>query len=103
MSSDLNQRVRLIEQLEHAFEGELVTDKWAAAETAYALAILSREVSVDQTLKWLDVLLNLLREFPDHSLEQTATRRMKVGGILLPEFLHDGVVKARFEGLLRTI
>ena len=95
MSTDFDQRAKLLEQLERAFDAELLTDKWAAAETAYALATLCREVSVDQTRKWLDVLLNLLRDFPDQNLEQTATKRMEVGGVLLPAFLHDGVVKAR--------
>lgn len=91
------------EQLETAFRQELATDRWAAAETAYALAVRSRDVSVEQTRFWLDTLLALLAEFPSDTLEQVATRRSDVGGVPLPELLHDGVVTARFEGLLRTL
>lgn len=103
MWSRVNSHDQQIEQLERALEKELAEDRWAAAETAYALAVLSREISVEQTRRWLEMLLSLLKEFPDAELQQTVTRRMKVGGVLLPEFLHDGVVKTRFEGLLRTI
>jgi hypothetical protein len=92
-----------IKRLEYAFERELITDRWTAAETAYALAVHYRTVDIERTREWLATLLQLLEEFPNDHLQDTVTRRMEVGGVLMPEFLHDGVVKARFEGLIRTI
>jgi hypothetical protein len=88
--------------LEATFDRELITDRWAAVETAYALATKYRDAGdVDAARKWLRILRDLLAQFPSDTLEQTATRRMSVAGVMIPEHLHDGVVVARFEGLLR--
>lgn len=88
--------------LEAAFDRELLTDKWTAAETAYAIATKYRDAGdVESARKWLGNLRDLLAQFPSDTLEQTATRRMTVAGVMIPEYLHDGVVVARFEGLLR--
>jgi hypothetical protein len=93
-----------IDQLQSAFQQELASDKWAAAETAFALASRFRDAGdVEAAQQWLQQLLTLLAEFPAASPEQAATRRRQVGGVMMPDFLHEGVVKTRFEGLLRTV
>lgn len=93
---------RAILDLEAAFDRELVADKGMAAETAYAIATMYRdEGDVEAARKWLGILRGLLAGFPSDTLEQTATRRMTVAGVMIPEHLHDGVVVARFEGIIR--
>ncbi len=93
---------RALAGLETTFDQELVTDKWTAAETAYAIATKYRDSGdVEAARKWLGILRDLLAQFPSDTLEQSATRRTAVAGVMIPEYLHDGVVVSRFEGLLR--
>ncbi|MFD5563818.1 hypothetical protein [Kitasatospora griseola] len=84
-------------ELEAAFQQELATDRWAAAETAYALALRLRDAGEwDTSRGWVQQCLQLLDGFPSDTQEQTATRRTSVGGVPLPNYLHEGVVRARF-------
>ncbi|MEW1550141.1 hypothetical protein [Streptomyces tsukubensis] len=95
--SDQRSRPASTAELEAVFRRELPADRWAAAETAYALAVLHREQgdwAVSRT--WVRQCLRLLDGFPDETEEQIATRRTAVGGVPLPGLLHEGVVRARF-------
>ena len=84
-------------ELEAAFQQELATDRWAATETAYALALRLRDTGEwDTSREWVLQCLQLLEGFPSDTEEQTATRRTNVGGVPLPNHLHEGVVRARF-------
>ncbi|MGX4733130.1 hypothetical protein [Kitasatospora griseola] len=84
-------------ELEAAFQQELATDRWAAAETSYALALRLRDAGEwDTSREWVQQCLQLLESFPSDTEEQTATRRTSVGGVPLPNHLHEGVVRARF-------
>ncbi|WP_338684610.1 hypothetical protein QD712_29560 [Streptomyces acidiscabies] len=90
-------RVASVEELETCFQREIGTDRWTAAETAYALAVRYRDAAEWNTSReWVQQCLHLLEGFPSDSLEQVATRRVSVGGVLLPNYLHDGVVRDRF-------
>lgn len=69
----------------------------AAAETAYALAVRHRDnADWDQSREWVRQCLRLLEGFPSDSEDQVATKRLSVGGVQLPTYLHDGVVRDRF-------
>ncbi|MEU4113340.1 hypothetical protein AB0F71_02415 [Kitasatospora sp. NPDC028055] len=84
-------------ELEVAFQQELATDRWTAAETAYALALLLRDAGEwDTSRAWVRQCLQLLEGFPSDTEEQVATRRTTVGGVPLPNYLHEGVVRERF-------
>lgn len=85
------------EELESAFRRELSEDRWAAAETAYALAVRYRE-SGDQpkSHEWARQCIEVLKSFPSDTEQQTATIRVTVGGVTLPNYLHADVVKSRF-------
>lgn len=84
-------------ELEGAFQLELATDRWAAAETAYALALRLRDAGEwDTSREWVKQCLQLLDGFPSDTEEQAATRRTAVGGVPLPNYLHPGVVRERF-------
>ncbi|MEV4561251.1 hypothetical protein AB0K51_30275 [Kitasatospora sp. NPDC049285] len=84
-------------ELEAAFQQELATDRWAAAETAFALALLLRDAGEwDTSRPWVKQCLDLLEGFPADSLEQVATKRTSIGGVPLPNYLHEGVVRERF-------
>ncbi|MCE7080114.1 hypothetical protein [Streptomyces sp. ST2-7A] len=90
-------RTASAEELEAGFQRELATDRWAAAESAYALAVVHRD-SGDwpASREWVRQCLRLLEGFPGETMEDVATRRTNVGGIPLPAYLHDGVIRERF-------
>ncbi|AWK09579.1 hypothetical protein DDQ41_12350 [Streptomyces spongiicola] len=84
-------------ELEAIFQQELATNRWAAAESAYALASLYRdEGDWEKSREWVKQCLRLLEGFPADTMEQVATTRTSVGGVQLPNHLHEGVVRERF-------
>lgn len=90
-------RVASADELETGFQQELGTDRWAAAESAFALAIRHRDGGDWETSReWVKQCLHLLEGFPSDNLEDVATSRISVGGIQLPTYLHEGVVRERF-------
>lgn len=98
-----------LEELEAMFARELLTDKRAAAETAYALACRYRtEYSgchrhpFNVAKEWALRSIAILDELPSESLEQVASTRMSVGGVDLPELFHSGVVRERLADLLQS-
>ncbi|MGW1194445.1 hypothetical protein ACWD4B_01100 [Streptomyces sp. NPDC002536] len=93
-------RVASVTELESVFQSELSADRWAAAETAFALASLTRDQGDwDASRQWVDQCRQLLAGFPSATEEQVATRRTSVGGVALPNYLHEGVLNARFGDL----
>ncbi|NUK14025.1 hypothetical protein [Streptomyces lunaelactis] len=90
-------RVASVDELETSFQRELGTDRWAAAESAYALAARHRDSGDwEKSREWVKQCLRLLEGFPNEDLEDVATRRISVGGVQLPTYLHEGVVRERF-------
>ncbi|MYU04600.1 hypothetical protein GTY81_12025 [Streptomyces sp. SID8366] len=93
-------RLASTDELESVFQRELATDRWAAAETAYALAVRHRDLGDrPASREWAQQCLRLLEGFPGETEEQVATSRTSVGGVQLPTYLHSGVVEERFGAL----
>ncbi|MEU0690487.1 tetratricopeptide repeat protein [Streptomyces uncialis] len=98
----MSNQTRLVsaEELESIFQRELATDRWAAAETSYALAVRHRDLGDwPASREWVEQCLRLLEGFPSETEEQVAVTRTSVGGVPLPTYLHSGVVKGRFGDL----
>jgi hypothetical protein len=90
-------RAASVLELEAIFQQELATDRWAAAESAYALASRYRDDGDwEKSREWVKQCLQLLEGFPADTMEQVATTRTSVGGVALPNYLHEGVVRERF-------
>jgi len=71
------------------------------AETAYALAIRTRDDGqFEKAQEYARECLAAAERLPSSTLDDVATTRQEVGGVPLPELFHDGVVRARLEGLL---
>src|SRR3954468_3355736 len=86
--TDQTTRVASVGELEALFQRELATDRWAATETAYALAVRSRVTGDwEQSREWAAQCLRLLEGFPAETEEQVATTRTSVGGVPLPTYL----------------
>jgi hypothetical protein len=93
-------RLASADELESTYQRELVTDRWAATETAYALAVRHRDLGDwPKAREWVQQCLRLLEGFPSETEEQVATSRTSVGGVQLPTYLHSGVVQERFGDL----
>jgi hypothetical protein len=98
-----------LEELEAAFAREIVTDRRAAAETAYALACRYRTEGrcgdrhpFTVAKAWAERSIEILDELPSQSIDQVTSTRMSVGGVDLPELLHSGVVRERLADLLHS-
>lgn len=94
------------EALELAFDRELVTNKRAAAETAYALAFRYRNEDVDGRRRfdlakvWATRSIELLDLLPSDALDGVSSTRQSIGGIPIPDLLHTGVVRQRLGDVL---
>ncbi len=94
-------RVASATELEATFQQELATDRWAAAESAFALATRHKEDgNWDKSREWVKQCLQLLDGLPADTLDQVATTRTSIGGVSLPNYLHEGVVRERFGELV---
>ena len=95
-----------LEALELAFDRELVTNKRAAAEIAYALAYRYRNEDVDGRRRfdlakvWAERSIELLDLLPSDALGEVSSTRQSVGGISSPDLLHTGVVRQRLGDVL---
>jgi hypothetical protein len=105
MAHETDNRASLAE-LRTAFNVESVTDKRAAAETAYALAFRYRNEDVggtrrfDTAAEWARRAITLLEGLPSDSLSDVASTRTYVGGISIPSMLHADVVRERLGDVL---
>ncbi|WP_330270425.1 hypothetical protein OG205_24525 [Lentzea sp. NBC_00516] len=90
-----------LDELKTAFECEQKTNPRAAAETAYALAILYRNYDVkgcrrfDLAKLWANRAIAILAELPSGSIEDVVSTRDAVGGVALPELLHAESARLR--------
>lgn len=95
-----------LDALELAFDRELITNRRAAAETAYALALRYRNKDVDGSRRfdlakiWATRAIDILEKLPCERLDQVASTRQSVSGIALPELFHAGVVRQRLADVL---
>lgn len=93
-------RAKTSARLRRALYEEMARDKRFAAETAYVLAYRAREDGqVSEAREWLRLTLELLADTPTDTLDDVATSRRSIAGVQIPDYLHDGVVRSRFEGL----
>lgn len=99
--SDPDRSAVSIGELEAAFARELATDRWAAAETAYTLAVRYRKIwEPKRAGEWARRAIDLLDELPSDSLDQVASRRITVGGVTLPSYLTADLVRIRHEDVM---
>jgi len=84
------------------FEHELASGhRREAAELAYAIAVRTQaEGRVRDAAEYGKKCLALLEELPSKTIDDVTSTRTKVAGVLLPELLHDGVVRARLGHLV---
>ena len=95
-----------ISELEAAFAQELPISRRAAAETAYALAHRYRSEDVDGRRRfdiageWARRTVDLLAGLPSASVADVTSTRASVGGVEIPDLLHDDVVRSRLADVL---
>ncbi|GAA4207501.1 hypothetical protein [Actinocatenispora rupis] len=93
--------VRPDELIREYDEAVIAADHRSAMEYAYALTELYRwRADIPNAEKYAIKCLDHAESIPTETLEDVTTRRLNIGGIELPERLHDGVVRSRFVHLL---
>lgn len=90
-----------IERLEKRFVEEFELDERNAAEFAYAIATLAKnnkdfEKAREYALKAIEIFETLQIQ----TLEEAAAKNNIIEGVVIPELIHDGVVRERFKGIL---
>ena len=85
-------------QYEDAIDSQ---DYRAAAEYAYALAVRLREIGlIEEACRFARECLQLAETLPSETAEDVISSRQSVGGVPLPDYFHDDVVRWRLAPLL---
>jgi hypothetical protein len=72
-----------------------------ATQFAYAIAMrLQAEGRIREAVVYARRCLELVRSMPGATIEDVTSTQTKVGGVYLPELLHEGVVRARLGHLI---
>ena len=79
------------QELEKKFEELREKDPRLAAEYAYVLAVKNKSRYYAQEC------LRIFKELNIQTLKDSASRLNVVEGVCLPEYIHEGVVRARFK------
>jgi hypothetical protein len=79
------------------FERLRETDPRNAAEYAYAIATLyKRQGNVSEATSYASQAIELFDKCPMNTLEDCSARNVTIGGIAIPDLIHQGVVGSRF-------
>ena len=104
VEEDVTPRPSIVEvrrEFESAIDGQ---DFRAAAEYAYALAFRLREIGlIDEACRFARECLQLAETLPADTVEDVTSHRQTVGGVSLPEYFHDDVVRWRLAPLLEPV
>ncbi len=89
---------QLVDEYEHAVASK---DDRTAAEAAYALAIRMMDSgNYDGAHRYANACIDAIERLPSSTMDDVASTRPSVGGVVMPDYFHDGVVRSRLGGLL---
>lgn len=92
--------VKMIKALNTQFLAKtiLVNQPREAAEYAFAIALLYAQLDrFAKFMEWARNCLQCLRDGREETLEAVACRHTELGGVLIPELLHEGTARQRFD------
>jgi hypothetical protein len=88
---------KLLEQMLETLKG---TDPRTGAEYAYALAVLNkRGGDTERAVRFGREAIALLNQCPTDTLADCAARNVSLGGVVIPELIHENVVRSRLQPL----
>ena len=88
-------------ELEARFEAMAVRDPREAAELAYAIAALKRRAGDREgAAQYARRAIELFKTVSTDTLEDCAARNTIVDGIVIPDLIHEDVVRDRFKDVL---
>jgi len=86
------------QELREMFNFLVDCDPRRAAETAFALAAEAKKRNeIEAVQDWAYECLELLGGLPCESMDDCAVSVPTIEGIPMPDFLHEGVVRERFQ------
>ena len=90
-----------IRRLEKKFVDESELDKRNAAELAYAIATLAEDnKDLEKAREYALKAIEMFETLQIQTLDEAAAKNNIVEGVVIPELIHDGVVRERFKGIL---
>ena len=101
VDEEVERRLSLSEVRKRYEEERHFQDDRAAAEYAYALAVRLREIGLlSEAHRFAVECVELTERLPANTLDDVVTAETSVGGVPLPGYFHDGVVRSRLADLL---
>jgi hypothetical protein len=93
-----------ISEVRKQYEDErFFQDNRAAAECAYALAVrLHEDGQIDEARRYALECVRMAESLPANTLDDVVSTRRSAGGVPLPDYFHDGVVRVRLADLLNA-
>lgn len=93
--------VEVIDELERRFARECEVDKRNAAEIAYAVAVVSRKAGdFEKAKRYAEAAISMFEELNTTALEDAAARNSVIEGVVIPELIHENVVRDRLRDVL---
>lgn len=91
----------LLEGLEKKFDIEYQINKRNVAEISYAIAVIARNNGdLQKAKKYAQVAISIFEELNVQTIEDAAARNNIIEGIVIPELIHENVVRERFKDIL---
>jgi hypothetical protein len=101
VGEEIVQRPPLSEVRKRYEDERYFQDDRAAAEYAYALAVRLREIGLlGEARRFASECVELAESLPANTLDDVVSAKKSVGGVPLPDYFHDDVVRARLADLL---
>jgi len=91
----------VITKLEIKFTNEYEIDKSNAAEYAYAIATLAKKnKDIEKAKEYALKAIEIYEFLQIQDLEQAAAKNNIIESVVIPELIHEGVIRARFKDIL---
>lgn len=96
-----NLSIATVDELVKFYDSNRHTNPRLCAEIAYAIASLRLKAG-DKTdaAQWAQRSIELFQSINISTLDKAACLKMEIGGVLIPELIHDDVVRSRFKEIL---
>ncbi len=93
-----------IQHLEELFTKEFERNKKSAAEIAYVIAVLAQKSdNLTKAKEFALKSISLFEELDIQNLERAASEHNSIEGVVIPEWIHEGVVRERFKDFLEPV
>lgn len=93
--------MNVIKRLEKKCAEEFELDKRNAAELAYAIATLAKDnKDLEKAREYALKAIEMFETLQIQTLDEAAAKNNIIEGVVIPELMHEGVIRERFKDIL---